>query len=497
MTTPGVSTPYSTLAQLFTVLPSWVPLAEQERIASYQIYEDLYWNNPDSVRLTVRDTDGEPIYVPAARTIVDTLNRYVGTGLDFQVDPLFGSPASQALAQQAFTDLFRREAFKSEFQGNKRFGLVRGVWIWHVFADPRKPAGSRISVKAVDPGSWFPVYDDDDPQRLRRVHLAEQYVTEGGDLRVKRLTYEYIDNANPALPRAIQVSEGIFEMEDWNLRLDAETVTIPPTILPVQIPAIPVYPIRNGNEPGNPYGSSALRGFERIMAAISQSVTDEEITLALMGLGIYATDGGSPIDEDGEETDWVISPGTVLENANGFKRVDGVTSVQPYGDHVDRLERFLKEASATPDAAIGKVDAAIAESGIALRLQLGPMLAKAEEADQEIVDKHTQLFHDLRFWLQVYEGIQIADCVVLPVLGEKIPPNKKEIIEETLLLVDAGLMSRATARRRLAAVGILFDPKEDALIQAEQAAVEPVDPEGDRAAVEADPSVPPAEVPEP
>jgi hypothetical protein len=451
----GVVTPYSTVAPFFGAPPAWVPTLEQERIQSYLVYEDIYWSRPDTFKLVARGTEDKPIYVPSGRIIVDTLNRYIGRGLDFYVDPAFGEQAAQEAARLAFTNLFRREKFKSRYAANKRFGLIRGDWLWHIVADPLKPQGSRISILPVDPASWFPVYADDDPGRLVKVHLAEQYVTPDGKDRIKRLTYERLENG------LIQRSEGIFEVKDWNLRTVPEAVTLPPATLPPQVTAFPVYQIRNQEEPQNPYGSSELRGLERLMSAINQAISDEDLALALEGLGVYATDGGGPVDEEGNDVPWAIGPGRVVENALNFRRVGGIGSVTPYQDHLGMLINMLKDASGATDAAIGKVDVQVAESGVALALHLAPTLAKAEERDQEIIDVHAQMFYDLvNAWFPVYEGLTFTGVQVLPVLGEKVPQNKKAEVEAILLMVEAKVMSVTTARERLAALGYVFAPDE-------------------------------------
>jgi len=482
VTSPGVTTPSSTVAPLIGVQPSWVPALEQERVASYLVYEDIYWNNPETFKLTARGSEDNPIYVPTGRTIVDTTNRYVGAGFDFTVDPTVSSPEQQALAVRTFTSLFRREKMKSKYAMNKRFGLIRGDWLWHIYADPAKPQGTRISVLAVNPGSWFPVYADDDLDRLIKIHLADQFLTSDGKERIKRLTYERLDNGQ------IQVSEGIFEVKDWNLSTTPETVTIAPTMLDPRITAFPVYHVKNFEEPQNPYGSSELRGLERIMAAVNQAMSDQELSLALQGLGMYATDGAGPVDEDGNDVPWELGPGKVIENAVGFKRIDGLGSIQPSADHIGMLINFLKEATATSDAAIGKVDVQVAESGIALILQLGPMLAKAAEKDLEILDVHTQMFFDLKTWFQVYEGVNITDTEIVPTLGDKLPLNKEKEIGFILDMVAAKVMSAQTARPRLAMLGYTFADNEAAIIAQETAlsteSSTPVDPLAERVAAE-------------
>lgn len=462
----GVFTPYSTVTPLVGALPTWVDPLEAERIASYQKYEEMYWNAVDTYKLVSRGPDATPIYVPNPRTIVDTVNRYVGTGFDFRVTDGVGTPADIDLARLWLTAFFRREKMKSKYAMNKRFGLIRGDWLWHIIADDTKVQGSRISIRATDPGAYFPVYDTADLDKIVRVHLAEQYLDSAGKTWVKRLTYQKEDNGG------ISVAEGIFEMKEWWLATKPAVITIPFKMLPPQITAIPVYHVKNFESPGDPYGSSELRGFERVQTAVNQSISDEELSLALDGLGLYATESGGPVDENGEDAPWVLGPGRVVENVKGFQRVNGIGSVTPYQDHLKFLIDQMYEASAASDAARGKVDVQVAESGIALTLQLGPMLAKAEEKDQEILDVHTQMFYDLKSWFQAYEGVNFVDTEVLPILGDKIPTNKKALVDMVIAMctADPPLMSTKTGRERLAEAGIVFAPDEfDRILQEGQA----------------------------
>ena len=69
------------------------------------------------------------------------------------------------------------------------------------------------------------------------------------------------------------------------MTVDPTTVLLPPTELPAAITAFPVYHVRNRTEPLNPWGSSELRGLERILAGLTQAVSDEDMALALEGLG--------------------------------------------------------------------------------------------------------------------------------------------------------------------------------------------------------------------
>lgn len=468
MTAP-VSTPWSTVAPLITGKPSWIPPLDLERVQSYDQYDDIYWNDNGNLRILMRGTDDLIIYVPEARTIVEATQRYVGNGFNFQVDPNTGTPASQEAATLAFTNLFRREAFISQYNDNKRFGLVRGDWCWHITADPNKEQGKRLKIMPVHPGNYFPIFESDvvdggSPDKIVKVHIAERVVGSDGKPFVRRQTYERDPNNGQIISSCFT-----FDEEKWFLEGGSPTGTIqPPTYLDPLITTFPIYHIRNRTEPLNPWGSSELRGLERMLAALAQSMSDEDMALALEGLGVYYTESGGQFrDADGTLVDPQLYPGVILRGTK-LNRVQGIGSVQPYGDHIERMVRFLRESSGTPDVAVGKVDAQVAESGIALALQLGPMLAKAAEADQRIIDVHTQMFYDLvQGWFPAYEQMRFIDAVVLPVLGSKIPPNVAAMVTMVSGLVVAGLMSKKTGRENLAAAGIKFAPDEDARIAAE------------------------------
>lgn len=488
----GVFTPYSTVNPLTGVMPAWVPPLEQERIASYQVYEEIYWNHPETFKLVVRGTESRPIYIPSGRIIVETMNRFYGKGIGFIVNPAIGTPNDQALANQAFGNLFRRERFRSVFNANKRYGLIRGDMVFHVTADPAKPQGSRLSIHPVDPASYFPVYSDDNLSRIEKVHLVDQFVNQQNQTMIRRQTYERLDNGQ------IQSSVVQMKLEEFAKgelgKIDQ--VLTPPTALPPQITAIPVYHIKNFEEPGNPYGSSEMRGLEIMMAAINQSVSDEDLALALEGLGVYTTDGGGPVGDDGEPTDWIIGPGRVVENAQNFKRVQGIGSVQPFTDHVKTIFDFMKMASGTPDIAISKVDVQTAESGIALQLQMGPIMAKADEKEDLSLDTLSQFFFDIKSWMAAYEQMNLAEVDVQPIFGDRLPVNRKQEIDlhVAMVMTDPPIMSAQTARERLAEKGIVFAEDEFTRIVQERSAMQeaagPADPEGDRLATEGLPDAP-------
>src|ERR1041384_5541714 len=80
----GEFTPCFTGAAFFGQKPAYVSNdLDAQPLQSYRLYEQLYWNVPDILKVALRGSNSQPIYIPSTRTIVDTTNRYVGA--DFQV----------------------------------------------------------------------------------------------------------------------------------------------------------------------------------------------------------------------------------------------------------------------------------------------------------------------------------------------------------------------------------------------------------------------------
>jgi hypothetical protein len=76
-------TPYSTTKASLRLWAELVSEEERDRVASYLKYDELYWN--DETQFALRVLEGEsPIYIPNARTIVDTTSHYLLKGLQIK-----------------------------------------------------------------------------------------------------------------------------------------------------------------------------------------------------------------------------------------------------------------------------------------------------------------------------------------------------------------------------------------------------------------------------
>lgn len=453
-------TPYSTIPWLGP-LPGWVPEEDQQRVASYAKYDELYWNDPRQFSLRVLEGE-EPLYIPNARTIVDTTSHYLLKGLNISCDE---SDTTLKAALKAFLD---RELFYPRFQVAKHKGVALGDFVFHMTANPLKPEGSRISLNSVDPGRVFPIWDDDIPDKMIGCHIVDFYYLpdEPSKQRIRKLTYRLVEEGES---RKVSREEAIYEMEPKWYGPEPKLVkqVLPLTFLDDRITAIPVYWFKNIDWNWL-YGSSELKGFESILQAVSQGSTDVQGALSLEGLGVYATDGGRPVNDDGTETDWEVAPGKVMEVPSGayFRRVEGVGSITPATDQISYLESKIREAGGLSDVSLGRVDVQTAQSGIALAIKFLPTLAKIEERDTAGLGRLKQLFFDWKIWHEVFE-FQALKGDVTPEIGEKLPQNRTETINELNNMLDRKVISRQYYRESMQKLGYEFPDDMEAQIQKE------------------------------
>lgn len=441
-------TPYSTAKPMLGVLPTWLPAEDAERLASYALYEAMYRNVPDAFTVTQRGSDQSPIYVPNAKTLIEATNRFLCPSWNFAMDPKLGTDADRALVSGVLTQLFRREQLRSKFSSQKRYGLIRGDAVWYITADEEKPEGRRVSIHEIDPAEYFPIEDEDD-DRLIGCHLVSQFETVDGETVIRRQTYRKNEDST------ISYELSWWELGAWDDRFNSgqELKKVPTPEgqeavvfdLPPSITALPVYLVRNNRVPGAPFGSSELQGLERIFAAVNQAVSDEELALAMDGLGMYATTSGPPVNDDGEETNWELGPGYVVEIDEGatWERVDGVGSVQPVQDHVTYLEDRAFESAGVPKIARGLVDTSITQSGVALAFHMGPLLAKNEEKQDEILSTIDHILYDLStMWLPTYEGLPTGTgAQAVSTVGDPLPLDRNAVLTEITTLLTNNLIS--------------------------------------------------------
>ena len=471
-----------------------------QRLSAYGLYEDMYFNRPESFRVFIRgdnEDDVNEIYIPSAKKMVEAMNRFLAKDYSYVVSPTVGEESVQNELILRLGNFAKREKLGSKFSNQKRFGLIRGDACWLVTADETKPQYSRVSLHELNPGNYFPITDPGDKNRILGCHIVEivRDVREKDDRTktvAKRQTYLKAGVSFNQTNGQYEMAEGstetgvfyetthweIGKWDDRNMKKDdlkqvkpypADTAM---TKLNDLITSLPVYHWKNGTLDTD-WGLSEVAGIETLIAGVNQSATDEDLTLVLQGLGVYATDSKPPQDASGNTVPWTLGPGIVVETAQGtnFNRVSGVSSVAPFIEHMNMLKEGMQEGNGIPDIAAGKVDVAVAESGVSLALQLAPILASAREKEQEILAVMDHLLYDLvTMWFPAYEQSSFPETSVSSSVGDAMPVNREARIQEIMLLFTSGLVTIAMAQAELTKFGYNFQAGDDLAVLKEAAA---------------------------
>lgn len=444
--------------------PSWVVHDDDiARLQAYALYENIYQNVQGTFKLMQRGSEAMPIYMPSPKKLIEAINRFLAVDWNYFIDPDVGTPDDQLVVNQLLGKLFKRELMYSKFSTQKRYGLVRGDCVWHIIGDDTKIPGSKISIKEIDPGNYFPIVDPLDNTHVIGCHLTDIIIDPTDVNKTKQLARRQTYLKDP-VSGVITSSLGYYETQAWDDRwLKPEAIKLvqivkPPFQLPVEITTIPVYHIRNSMIPGMLFGASQLSGFERVMGGVNQAITDQDLALSLQGLGLYVTTSGPPQAADGSEGKWELGPGQVVEVSgvdDKFERVQGVSTVTPSLDHIKFLLSEAQSSGGVPDIAVGNVDVTVAESGISLSLKMSPLLAMNAEKEQEMLGRYDQMLYDIvQSWFVAYEGVSKGIVVeVATVVGNPMPINKDAEVADIITLVGAGLMSVTEGRAKLINLG--------------------------------------------
>lgn len=430
------------------------------RVNAYNLYDDFYHNRPETFQVTRRGSSDIEIYLPSTKKIIGATARFLGVDFGYVVT---GGNASAA--QGLINDIWDREGLARKFVQAKRSGLTRGDSVWHITADGSKPDMKRVSIHTVHPSCYFPIEDPSNPERLLGVHLVdlvqhpeERYAAypDRNRMAARRQTYRKENGRITSETR-------VFELGGWDDRhlkadeLKPISIIMPKKYLPAEITSLPVYVVSNNVPDGSTYGMSQIAGVEYLINALNQSMTYEDLSLVLQGLGVYVTTAGAPKGPDGKPTKYQLHPGNVVEIGadDTFQRVTGVASVAPFQDHLRLMDEWATEG--LPDMATGNVDVAVAESGIALALKMGPVLAENQDKQLTLVEVWNRIGYDLlNGWLPAFENLEPNGAVWKTTFGDPMPQDRVAKIEELIQLKTAGLILIDECRREMEKLGYKY-----------------------------------------
>jgi hypothetical protein len=498
----AIINPYATALALGRPKPSHVADGpwNVDRITAYGTYEDIWNNLPEALAALLRTSDDPKSrrYVPVVRGLIEGVNRYLAKDPEIAWTAITGATVDQAALDEfagRVQATLTREEFDIKFLALKRWWLVKGDSLLMLSADPSKDEGTRMRITEVPADQYFPIEDPADSERIMGVYLASIVQNDADEDIVQRIEFQKASTQDRADAFGVPLGSifyriGYFEQDGWDDRDgDDLSPTDPPSwvaapadaaadpmtgfALPAQITTIPVYHFRN-NRRGGPmgrFGISEIQGLESILAGAIQNATDEDMAIALLGIGVYWTDSGRP-HLGGKEVDWEIAPGTMLEVEKDGKvgKLEGVSSVTPIQDHLNYIVKSAREASSIPDIAAGTVDPNNPASGVALAIQFLPILAHNLEKESELSSKLTQMLYDLAYmWFPAYEGwtpLQVQPSVQF---ASPIPVDRAATLKEILDMVTARVISIEFAQSVIASkLGYTFPADMLAKIVTEQ-----------------------------
>jgi hypothetical protein len=435
------------------------------RCSAYALYDDFYYNRPETFKVTRRGESDTEIYVPSTRTIVDSTARYLAVDFNYV---LKGGDVSAM--ETYFKNLFKREELNKRFIKGKRAYLGRGDQVWYITADKNKPKGERITINTIHPSSVFAIEDPNNSMRRIGWHIVDlvhdpRRPMDAKAMVARRQTYFKSGDG-------IVSSAGLFELGCWDDRgMTPDQIKNQikkvwnlwdPFTLPAPIKQLPVYHIPNNEPDGSTWGLSQVSGIEYLINGLNQSMTYEDLTLVLQGLGVYVTTAAPQIDKTtGKKGKYRLHPGNVVELSQGdtFERVSGVSTTAPFQEHMKLMKEWAYEGSGLPEMATGNVDVAVAQSGIALALKMSPILAENEDKQLGIKDKWDQMAYDLiRGWLPAYGEINSPATEFDTTFGDPMPIDREAYRQELIDLYTADMIMLEEVREKLEKIGYKNTP---------------------------------------
>src|SRR5690606_3864425 len=109
--------------------PNIIGQIDKIRLAAYNLYDGMYHNRQESLKIHVRGEDQNPIYIPSAKKIIEATSRYLMVGFDYFAKGPIDSESednsapdsivnadtqnSNSAIEAYFDSLFKREKVKS------------------------------------------------------------------------------------------------------------------------------------------------------------------------------------------------------------------------------------------------------------------------------------------------------------------------------------------------------------------------------------------------
>ncbi|WP_282795770.1 hypothetical protein [Streptomyces sp. CC224B] len=499
---------------------TWVPDEDARRLAAYTVLA-AYDNNQAGELAEIRDGPearerrefGDPATFIDAITadVLGDEQRIVVDGAEHDEDDTSPDAAEASAVQEALIQWAEDEQLAMRMQQAERKAVSLGDAVYRLAWEPGK---GRPTLRAMDPGLYFPVLDDDAGEFPRRVHFCWELPEDpkrGLKDRLRRITYElapiapatvsgtdrlgrplrtYLGEADAPLltpgdtvdetgtilrqypwndapsPYTCYLTDAVWLLEDLERTSDVDNLPMDKAMyarrddgevlngLDLMIDFIPVVHLPNTVPAAEEHwGRPSLARVLQVMDELAASDTDSARASATTGSPILSVSGLQD-----SRTDLAAGPGMVFKLADGG-RMDVLNTAPQLAQLLATVESLRDRAAVNlrlPAVALGTQDPAQMPSGYALRLSLGPLDKLI--AGMRLARRHKYMLI-LKFVQRLFIAGQHPDWVgrtVQPatvVMGAYTPTDRAGVLEEVVTAYTAGLVSLETALRMLAEGG--------------------------------------------
>lgn len=498
---------------------TWVPDEDARRLAAYTVLA-AYDNNQAGELAEIREGPearerrefGDPATFVDAITadVLGDEQRIVVDGAETDEDDTSPETAEASAVQEDLLQWAEDEQLAMRMQQGERKAVSLGDAVYRLSWEPGK---NRPTVRAMDPGLYFPILDDDGefPARVHFCWELPEDPKRGLKDRLRRITYELgpiapatvsgadrlgrpvrtyvgepdaplltpgdiLDAAGTILrhypwndapsPYTCYLTDAVWLLEDLERTSDVDDLPLDKAMyaqradgevlsgLDLMIDFVPVIHLPNTVPAAEEHwGRPSLARVLQIMDELAASDTDAARASATTGSPILSVSGMQD-----PRTDIEAGPGMVFKLADGG-RMDVLNTAPQLAQLLTTVESLRDRAAVNlrlPAVALGTQDLAQMPSGYALRLSLGPLDKLI--AGMRLARRHKYMLM-LKFVQRLFIAGQHPDWVgrtVQPAtvaMGAYTPTDRAGVLEEVSTAYAANLISLETALRMLAEGG--------------------------------------------
>ncbi|MEU3704709.1 hypothetical protein AB0E82_20770 [Streptomyces anulatus] len=499
---------------------TWVPDEDARRLAAYTVLA-AYDNNQAGELAEIREGPearerrefGDPATFVDAITadVLGDEQRIVVDGAETDEEDTSPEAAEASAVQEDLLQWAEDEQLAMRMQQGERKAVSLGDAVYRLSWEPGK---GRPTVRAMDPGLYFPILDDDGGEFPARVHFCWELPEDpkrGLKERLRRITYELgpiapatvsgadrlgrpvrtyvgepdaplltpgdtLDEAGTILrhypwndapsPYTCYLTDAVWLLEDLERTSDVDDLPLDKAMyaqradgevlngLDLMIDFVPVIHLPNTVPAAEEHwGRPSLARVLQIMDELAASDTDAARASATTGSPILSVSGMQD-----PRTDLAAGPGMVFKLADGG-RMDVLNTAPQLAQLLTTVESLRDRAAVNlrlPAVALGTQDPAQMPSGYALRLSLGPLDKLI--AGMRLARRHKYMLM-LKFVQRLFIAGQHPDWVnrkVQPAtvaMGAYTPTDRAGVLEEVATAYAANLISLETALRMLAEGG--------------------------------------------